>query len=231
LKAFHFGRLFLSSAMLAESLTFTYSARYYVLGDLTKARQIWFVLHGYGQLASYFIRNFQSLHEHHVAVVAPEGLSRFYLEDTVSRMKSGNDRVGACWMTKEQRLTDIANYLTYLNTLYAKLLPLHGKIPTTVLGFSQGAATASRWVLDGNITFERLILWAGILPPDIDFSKGKETLKGKETILVYGNNDPFIQDQRFAEMNLLAEKLSINPTKINFDGGHEIHTPTLLKLL
>jgi hypothetical protein len=51
---------------------------------------VWFVCHGYGQLAAYFIRHFAFLTENAPAtvVIAPEGLSRFHL--------SGNGgRVGA----------------------------------------------------------------------------------------------------------------------------------------
>ncbi|MCY7356827.1 MAG: phospholipase, partial [Rudanella sp.] len=35
------------------------TARYYTLGDFTEqTTDLWFVLHGYGQLAKYFIRRF-----------------------------------------------------------------------------------------------------------------------------------------------------------------------------
>jgi hypothetical protein len=58
------------------------TARYYQLGTIsTDTRRIWFVCHGYGQLAAYFIRHFAHLTaaDPYLVVIAPEGLSRFYL--------------------------------------------------------------------------------------------------------------------------------------------------------
>jgi len=218
--------------MQAHEVAFQFSARYYKAGTLNnQTRQIWFVLHGYGQLAQYFIRKFRTLEEHGICVIAPEGLSRFYLEDVSSRVQSGNNRVGATWMTRENRIADIHNYLQYLNTICANEVPKDNKIPITILGFSQGAATATRWALEGKVTFDRLLLWAGIFPPDIDFTTGKLVLKNKTTSIVYGTADPFLKDDRFAEMKLLSEKLEINPDVHTFEGGHDIDEKTLLKFV
>lgn len=215
---------------MESHINFSCKGRYHLFGNRENPSQIWFVLHGYGQLASYFARKFSVLEEHGALVIAPEGLSRFYMQDVSSRMQSGDQRVGAAWMTREDRLTDIDNYLSFLNTLYAKEASGFDA-PVTVLGFSQGAATATRWVLGGKIRFERLILWAGILPPDIDFSQGKEILRDKETFLVYGTRDPFLNDGRFAEMETLSAKMGITPQRIEFDGEHVIDQKTLLTLL
>lgn len=216
--------------MKQHELNFTCKARYYKAGDLdAHTRQIWFVIHGYGQLAQYFLRKFNILQQHRICVIAPEGLSRFYLEDVSSRIQSGNNRVGATWMTRENRLMDIDNYIQYLTTLYHAETRDHPSIPVTVLGFSQGAATASRWVTHGSIPFSRLILWAGIFPPDINFESGKALLKDKESFLVYGDQDPFLNDNRFAEMEMLSSKLGIHPTPVTFDGGHDLDEKTLLK--
>jgi predicted esterase len=187
------------------------------------------VLHGYGQLAQYFIKNFQSLTDQGITVIAPEALSRFYLEDVQSRARTGNNRVGATWMTRENRLTDIDNYITFLGGVYSKEVT-DPAIPITVLGFSQGAATASRWVIDGKINFDRLVLWAGVFPPDMNFETGREILQKKKVILAYGTKDPFLNDDRFAEMKTLSQKLNIAAEMIAFDGGHEINQSALLKL-
>jgi predicted esterase len=218
--------------MHQHELTFSYKARYSRIGEITKdTRQVWIVLHGYGQLARFFIRKFSSLEEHRICVIAPEGLSRFYLEDVAKRSQTGNDRVGATWMTKENRLMDIENYIQYLNALYRHEVGPSLTTPVTILGFSQGAATASRWITEQALKFNRLILWAGILPPDMNFEVGKEVLKDKETYLVYGNTDPFLNDSRFGEMQMLASKLGITPQRIEFDGAHDIDEKTLLKFV
>jgi hypothetical protein len=56
-------------------------------------------------------------------------------------------------------------------------------------------------------------------------------LKHKELKVVYGKNDPYLNESRFGEMKSLTEKLAINPDPIVFDGAHEIHESTLLSLI
>jgi predicted esterase len=211
---------------------FNFKGRYFKLGEITaQTKSVWFVLHGYGQLAQYFLPKFKSLAVHNICVIAPEGLSHYYLEDASTRNKTGNTRVGASWMTRENRLTDIENYLTYLNSVFTRETGSNKNLDITLLGFSQGAATASRWMGSNSIYFRRLILWSGILPADMDFEKGKYLLREKDVKIIYGKNDPFLNESRFGEMRSLAEKLEITPDEIVFDGAHEIHEPTLLTLI
>lgn len=212
------------------SVNFNFKARYFKLGEInSQTKAIWFVMHGYGHLAQYFIKKFKSLEGRSVCVIAPEGLSRFYLEDVNTRNQTGNNRVGATWMTRENRLMDIENYITFLDTVYQAEVG-NRLIPVTILGFSQGAATASRWAVQNNIKYERLILWSGIFPNDMDFEKSKEVLKTKKVIQIYGSKDPFLNDARIGEMKDLAQKLGVNAPPIVFEGGHEFHDQTLLSL-
>jgi predicted esterase len=218
--------------MTEKTIEFQFQARYYQLGLLNETtRQVWFVLHGYGQLARYFLKKFESLNEHSVCVIAPEGLSRFYLEPVESRAVTGNNRVGATWMTAENRLMDIDNYLHYLDTVYHHVIGSTRKVPVTIVGFSQGAATATRWAIHQPEIFQRLILWAGIFPTDMDFKKAHSIFSTKELVMVYGKQDPYLTDSRLKEITALTEKLNLNPPVITFDGGHEIDQSTLLKFI
>lgn len=223
---------FLFQPMQELTTEFNFKGRYFKLGEITvQTKAVWFVLHGYGQLAQYFLPKFKSLVAHNICVIAPEGLSHYYLEDASTRSKTGSTRVGASWMTRENRLTDIENYLTYLNSIFAREIGDNKIADITLLGFSQGAATASRWALSNSVYFRRLILWAGILPNDMDFEKGKQLLRQKNITVVYGKQDPFLTESRFGEMKSLSEKLEITPEEIVFDGAHEIHEPTLISLI
>lgn len=73
--------------------------------------------------------------------MAPEALNRFYLEGFAGR-------VGATWMTKEERLQEIDDYVNYLNQLYKTILANTdtSEITVNILGFSQGVATVCRWI-------------------------------------------------------------------------------------
>lgn len=209
-----------------QEISFSLKARYYKLGDAGSAvKQCWYVIHGYAQLARYFIQKFNILASQNISVIAPEGLSKFYLEDH-------KGKVGASWMTKENRLTDIANYVDYLNAIYNQERHQYPEeIPTTVLGFSQGAATAARWLMNGKVRFEKLILWGGLFPPDMDFDKAGKIFSDKKVYLVYGNEDPFLKDEKFAEAEQIKKKLGIHPEIVTFNGGHIIDLTTLQQLI
>src|SRR5688572_17917874 len=87
------------------------TARYYALGSVgAHVRCIWVVLHGYGQLAASLLSRCAPLAGDDTLVVAPEALSRFYLAP-VSPADHRNAKVGASWMTREARESEIADYV------------------------------------------------------------------------------------------------------------------------
>lgn len=73
------------------------TARYWVIGeDVSNPAEVWFVLHGYKQLACRFLRRFEPLADGTRLLVAAEGLSRFYAEESPGRHGPGAV-VGATW--------------------------------------------------------------------------------------------------------------------------------------
>ncbi|MEM1407690.1 MAG: hypothetical protein AAGG59_13005 [Bacteroidota bacterium] len=211
--------------MKRESLKFEFEARYFQEGNLTtNTKNLFFVLHGHGQQGKYFIKKFSPLFSASSCVIAPEGLSRYYLEGF-------SGRVGATWMTTEDRLMDIKNYLAYLNSLFEKIKNNIGsKTKIHILGFSQGAATASRWAASEKMYFDQLILWAGIFPPDMDFKFASRKFAAKPITYVYGAKDPFLNEERLKEMKALSDKLNVVPKIIKFRGGHDIDPEALTTL-
>jgi predicted esterase len=217
--------------MEERNVSFRYQARYYKSGTLdASTRQVWIVLHGYGQLAQYFIKRFEKLNEQKICIIAPEGLSRFYLSELTDTGRKDN-KVGATWMTRENRLMDIGNYLHYLNTVYESELGTYPSLPVTLLAFSQGCATVCRWAAEGKVKFEKLVLWAGLFPPDMDFQAGHAALASKKTYMVTGDQDPFVTPERIKEFDDLAGRLGIQPEKIIFSGKHEIKEEIFTRLI
>jgi predicted esterase len=209
------------------------TARYWVLGEEVAApREAWFVLHGYGQLARRFLHRFQALDDGTRRVVAPEALSRFYPGDGTGRHGSASV-VGATWMTREDREREIDDYVGYLDRLDATVgATLPGGVPRTVLGFSQGVATAARWTVLGAIRPARLILWGDFLPPDLDLGRAREAWARTEVLLVRGTRDPALSDAATArrESEAVAEA-SVGLRHVSYDGGHDIDQATLRLLL
>lgn len=204
------------------------TARYWTTGDPEGADDIWFVLHGYKQLARRFLRRFQPIGHPRRLVVAPEGLSRFYVSSGRGR-HGAESVVGASWMTREDRLTEIADYIAYLDTLSRHVVSgLGAADPTvTVLGFSQGVATACRWVTMGSIEPVSLVLWGDFVPPDLDMERAKRALEGVDVVLVRGADDPALSPELAEEEAQRLAASGIEHRTVRYEGGHDIEEGTL----
>ncbi|HRH37536.1 MAG TPA: hypothetical protein PK760_04290 [Flavobacteriales bacterium] len=198
-------------------------ARYHVLGEVPGAKEIWIVLHGYGQLARYFLNNFEGLQEGR-CIVAPEGLSRFYLD-------AEHARVGATWMTREDRLHEIEDHIAYLDTLCDELKSLANKdVRINALGFSQGVATASRWCAQGRTKLHTLVLWAGSIPPEFD-RDALAQWKINEVHTVLGDKDDYAEPAELDKQTLRFEAAELKVTKHLFQGGHKLDQVVLKKVI
>ena len=217
----------------AHALVVPRTARYYTLGPTHGfPRELWFVCHGYGQLAERFLRQFAPLDDGTRLIVAPEGLSRFYLDPLAQRRNDPSPRVGATWMTREDRDAEIADYVAYLERLAAEIRhPLAGAAPRiVVLGFSQGTATVSRWLAASDLRVDQLVLWGGAIPPELDLAAWSARLHGAAITLVAGDRDEYATAAAVAAE---AERLSaagVAFTLQRFDGGHSIDPAALLHL-
>jgi predicted esterase len=199
------------------------TARYHVLGDPATARTIWIVLHGYGQLARYFLTKFEGLEEG-VAIVAPEALNRFYLDEA-------HHRVGATWMTREDRENEITDQLGYLDELVKELRGGRTDVPIHVLGFSQGVATACRWSLLGKTKMDRLVLWAGSLPPEPTFAELRTAWAHLTVEVVLGSEDPFAGAKELQATTARLEAAGVQYRLHRFTGGHALEPVLLGRLL
>ncbi|MEN9440254.1 MAG: hypothetical protein RLZ33_330 [Bacteroidota bacterium] len=195
--------------------------RYFTLGNPEKAKKILFVLHGYGQLPEYFIQKFNDLGEDYF-IIAPEGMHRFYL-------KGSSGRVGASWMTKEERLTDISDTISYLNTLYTQVAQQFDMNQISILGFSQGAAAAARWFYSNEKLASQLIIWASVFPPDLERSSEINPSNSLSNKFVIGKQDEFFDEQ---QQNELMHFYKENGFEVfRFDGKHDIDPSTLTRVL
>lgn len=212
-------------------LSVSRTARYWTLGDEDGPAEVWIVLHGYKQLARRFLRRFEPIDRVGRLIVAPEGLSRFYVSSGGGR-HGVESIVGASWMTREDRLVEIDDYVAYLDRLAERVLSgVGGTDPSiTVLGFSQGVATACRWVTMGSVKADRLLLWGDFLPPDLDVARAERALQDTELVLVRGSEDPALSRKLAAEEAERLEASSLRPRRVDYDGGHEIHEATLRTL-
>lgn len=198
------------------------SARYYQLGEITsETREVWVVAHGYGQLASRFITVFNTVATASRVIIAPEGLSRFYVDRGSEPAAAA--KVGASWMTREHRLQEITDYIAYLDAVYERVTATvdRSRLRLTALGFSQGVATVARWIVRGRARAARLIACGGLLPPELeasDFAK----LRDADLIFVMGRRDESMSEALLAHEESRLRAHGVPTRAIWFDGGHEV---------
>ena len=215
---------------MSPVITVKRTARYETLGRLdVPVRELWFALHGYGQLASNFIQTFAALDDGTRLIVAPEALNRFYVGG-IEGTPAADRPVGATWMTREDRENEIEDYVAYLDAVAATVrnaLRAHSVSPRViVLGFSQGAATAARWVARRSVRCTDLVLWGGLLPPELTWPPPNVTTS-PHLHLVIGSRDRFVTSERLAEEEARLRSGSMPHRLVRYEGGHAIDPKAL----
>ena len=211
---------------MKKSIQFTYETPYFLSHEPTgKEQEVWIVLHGYGQLAEFFIRKFLPHASEIRLFIAPEGTNHSYLKDF-------QGRVGANWMTSYQRETAIANNHRYLNRMMEEVLSAFEKVPRVhLLGFSQGAATGTRWASQWKGTLDSLILWGGGFAHDLALEVAKEKFAATAVILVHGLEEELATEESKKRQEELLLELGKPLKHMSFSGGHELDALTLEKII
>jgi acetyl esterase/lipase len=208
----------------SHHLAVSRTARYLTLGRMDESLEdVWFLFHGYGQLASEFLDHARALARDRRLLVVPEALSRFYLED--------HKKVGASWMTREDRLAEIDDYVSYLDRLLDRIFegPRRPEVRLRILGYSQGVATAARWAARGKAEIDELVIWGSPLPHDLD-DAAMARLGRMRVTLVGGSRDRFLTEQHREEQSSLLRRHGVRFQVRRFEGGHRLDDDTLRAL-
>lgn len=179
----------------------------------SEPENVWILFHGYGQSAMHFLNNFKDFSPQNSLLIAPEGLSKFYL-------KGVDGRVGASWMTKENRENEIQDQLNFVDNLLVKIDP-ESLLKIHLLGFSQGAAVACRWYQYTTRKVETLVIWGAGLPIETN-AKMAQKYEQCNTVFVLGDEDEFIREERLTQYYQSLKELSFRHNVINYKGGHRL---------
>lgn len=207
--------------MQAHHLETSRTARYFTLGSIGETtREVWFLFHGYAQTADDLLKHFAGLENEYRCFVAPEGLNHFYA-------KGFGGKPVATWMTSLDRENEIKDYLNYLENLAQQIIPVGYSGTVHALGFSQGVATATRWIHATNRKVNELILYAGEVAAELRSPVSPKLLQTKNTY-VTGTKDSLIKPEH--KLEVLELMHTLNARIVEFDGGHAV-LPEVVRLL
>lgn len=191
------------------------TGHYFMHGSIMPStKYVWICLHGYGQLAKHFIKRFEFLDTADHVVIAPEGLNRFYFEGL-------NDRPVATWMTSEDRLDEIADFIGFLENLRQKLAwDKNGNTKIIYFGFSQGVTSLLRWLVDRTPPADYLLCWAGGLPDDLLFDHRKNYFSQIQSHFFLGDKDQYFELERVEKVKI---QMASKGLEFNIHYYHGVH--------
>ena len=203
---------------IEEKIVTQKTARVLMAGcDISSAEKILFALHGYAQTADDMVLSLAESLPANMCLIVPEALNHFYA-------KGFQGRVATCWMTRHMREDAIEDYCHYLQQVYH--LYRNRTRPDAqflALGFSQGVATLSRWILRKAPDMHMYFFHSG-LPADEWLNDLNKVVQ--KTFFLYGDQDPFIEQTDKEKILTLMKNKNIDI--IEFQGGHTMNPDVLL---
>lgn len=180
-------------------------------------------IHGWGQNARRFMKDFSVLKKQNLLIVAPQGPHQFYLD-------TPNRKVGFNWITrynKDDAVRDTNKYLAALLEHMRDECPYDEK-RVYLLGFSQGVSMAWRFAVSGLVKPAGIIACCADLAPDA--AEKLPDIAPFRVYLAHGKEDPLVPEEKITEA---VEQLTANNfplTQDKFDGGHELPGALLEKI-
>jgi predicted esterase len=190
-------------------------ARVGIVGDPAQATEAWLLLHGHGMLARGMLHWFRPAAAPHRLLVAPEALSRFYVQ-----LSGAKRAVGASWVTREDFDHDRDDVFQYIERAVREVVP--ASIPLDIHGFSQGVSVGTRWAIGTSRPVRQIVCWAGAIPDDVTGAGLRASISHEVLDLVVGDQDDRVPPERVVAdgQRLRAEGM---PTMVHrFAGGHTV---------
>jgi predicted esterase len=166
--------------------------------------------HGYGQTAEDHLEVLQRIPgADNWLCCAIQALHSFYPRP---------DKIGACWMTSQDRQRRIEENSRYVNLVVARIggeNPVSGTL--VYHGFSQGTAMACRAAISGEHPPSGVMLHGGDIPPELD-----DLQRMARVLIARGRSDPIYRRDRWDSDLSRLGNCRLTTTRCEFDGGHEV---------
>ena len=121
--------------------------------------------------------------------------------------------------------------LTYLDGLRAEISRRWAPKRWILVDFSQGGLTIARWLARRQHHWDRVVLWAAIVPGDVSVEGFQRGMAGRELELVLGDRDEFLTPERLAQARGRYDGLGVPWRLHRYDGRHEVTPDAFAQVL
>ncbi|MEQ9424737.1 MAG: hypothetical protein RJQ09_09990 [Cyclobacteriaceae bacterium] len=213
---------------MKKSIDFLFEAPYYTFGKLDNdTTTLWLACHGQGQLGEYFVKKFERFESQNHYGIVLQGLNKHYLD-------LYGKRIGATWMTRHDRLTDLQNQRSYFTRVFeTELASLNlTSYNINLVGFSQGVSAIARLLFHLKIPFNNLVLWAGGFPPELPGSDNTFIPADGKVIVAIGDNDQYYNEKNYQDnLALIEQTFPLKPKVHIYNGDHRLDPDVLEELI
>ncbi len=167
--------------------------------------------HGYAENAAHMLDRLRVIPgSASWLLVSVQALHRFYARD--------QETVVGCWMTREDRETEIADNLRYVADVIDAIRHAWPFTRLACAGFSQGVAMAYRAALRAGHDCHGVVALGGDIPPELMEDR---SLPWPPVLVGRGSDDAWYARARFdADVAFLRSRTALADAVI-FEGGHE----------
>src|SRR5690606_21539354 len=126
----------------------------------------------------------------------------------------------------------IADYVLFLERLRAGLgWERFPGVQIILLGFSQGVSSLLRWMHNTHPRVDYLLLWAGRLSDDADFSASESYFRPIPCTFMLGDQDPYISVDQARQRMTKALPGHLQPQLVIYPGDHRVREAPLREWL
>ena len=87
-----------------------------------------------------------------------------------------------------------------------------------------------RWLMASHPVCDKLILWAGSIPDELDYTPHLPYFSKIDTHFAYGDQDEFLTPERLDKLRALAKTKGLEWEEMPFEGQHTVPEAALLRM-
>ncbi|MFN6962134.1 MAG: alpha/beta hydrolase [Pyrinomonadaceae bacterium] len=189
----------------------------YIPETVTRPAPLLIAVHGYGQTKRWMMREAKAVAGERFVIASVQGPHQHF-------QRTGDSyRIGFAWLTDHRPEEYVRLHHRFLLDLIERHAAEHliDRSQVFLYGFSQSSALNFRFAFTYPEVLRGLVAACGGIPGDLDSSEIYRPFQA-ETFYVYGDNDEYYSNEKFAEFDEKLRRAVPNYRSRQYRADHEI---------